>query len=238
MIFLSIIIPVYNNSGVLRDNLPYLVDYLSKKNFDYEILIYDDGSKDGNIVEKISKDFNCKYIKSENNFGKGEAIRKGMVNATGTYRIYTDADIPYESEYIDSIINSLDKEKYDFVIGDRTLNKSSYYQDISFLRSFGSKIFSLLVGGLTSGKFNDTQCGLKGFSADASVILFEKSKIKGFAVDVELLYIASKKNLRIKKIPVKLRTHGVSTVRIIKHGFLVMIDLIKIKIYQLRNKYE
>ncbi|MFA5404656.1 MAG: glycosyltransferase [Ignavibacteria bacterium] len=238
MIFLSVIIPVYNNSNVLKNNLPYLCNYLSKKDFEYEIIIVDDGSKNSRDVEEISKDYNGIYIMSQKNIGKGNAVKKGMLSANGNYRIYTDADIPYENEDIDKIIHSLDKEKYDIIIGDRTLNKSSYYKNVTFLRSFGSKLFSLIVGGVTSGKFEDTQCGLKGFTSEVAVNLFEKSRINGFAIDVELLYLALKMNYKIGKIPVQLRKQGLSTVKIIKHGFFMLVDLIKIKIYQIKNKYE
>lgn len=238
MKYLSIIIPVFENSDVLKNNLSYLCEYLAKNEFEYEIIISDDGCANGEEVEKISKEYKCTYIRSEKNYGKGNAVKKGILMANGIYRIYTDADIPYGNESIDDIIYSLDKEKYDVAIGDRTLYKSSYYKDISFLRSFGSKVFAFVVGGVTYGKFNDTQCGLKGFKSEIAIDLFERSHIKGFALDVELLYLASKRNYKIKKIPVKLRTQGVSTVKIIKHGFLMLVDLIKIKIMQLRNKYE
>jgi dolichyl-phosphate beta-glucosyltransferase len=236
--FLSIIIPVYNNSDVLKNNLLYLKNYLTKKEFDYEIIIVDDGSKDGNNVEKISKQYNCNYFRIPNNRGKGFAIKTGMLNVTGTYRLFTDADIPYESENFDDIIHNLDEEKCQVVIGNRTLNKSSYFKDISFLRSLGSKFFSFLVGGITSEKFADTQCGLKGFTAEAAEEIFTRTKINGFAIDVELIYLAVKKNLIINQIPVNLRTQGISTVKILKHGFLMLVDLIKIKIYQIREKYD
>lgn len=223
---------------MLSNNLPYLLDYFSKKNYDFEIIISDDGSKDSDVVEKISREYNCKYLKSGNNMGKGSALKNGIFNSSGAYRIFTDADIPYNGADIDNIITSLQKDNFDMVIGDRTLLKSSYYKNISFIRSFGSKIFSSIVGGITSGKFNDTQCGLKGFTEKCALDLFGKSKINGFAIDVELIYLALRKNYTVKKIPVTLRKQGVSTVKIIKHGILMLIDLIKIKVYQVTRKYD
>jgi len=238
LIFLSIIIPVYNNSDVLKYNLPYLAGYLSKKDYDYEIIIVDDGSSNGSEVKNISDNFNCRYIVNGKNFGKGYSIKQGMLNSDGKYRVFTDADIPYEIEDLEKIIETLDKEKYDMVIGDRTLNASSYFKDVSILRSFGSKFFSLIIGGITSGNFSDTQCGLKGFTAETGVDLFNRTKINGFAIDVELIYLAFKRNYKIGKIPVKLRKQGVSTVMIFKHGILMLFDLFKIKYYQLSKKYE
>lgn len=238
MTFLSIIIPVYNNTDVLKNNLPYLLNHLKRQNYEYEIIIVDDGSKERRNIEDISKKFNCKYIRSDKNLGKGNAVKIGVLNAEGKYRIFTDADIPYQNEDINNIINFLDKEKYDVVIGDRTLSKSTYYKEISVFRSFGSKFFSFVIGGVTSGKFSDTQCGLKGFSSVCAIDLFNKSQINGFAIDVELIFLAIKNEYKIKKIPVTLRKQGTSTVKVIKHGFLMLIDLFKIKIYQIRNKYD
>jgi len=177
LIFLSIIIPVYNNSDVLKINLPYLKKYLSTKEFEYEILIVDDGSKDSGNVEKISRQYNCNYLRIQNNKGKGFAIKAGMLNASGKYRVFTDADIPYESKNLDDILHNLDEEKYQVVIGDRTLNKSSYFKDVSFLRLLGSKFFSFVIGGITTRKFADTQCGLKGFTSEAVSNIFKKTLI-------------------------------------------------------------
>lgn len=238
MAYLSVIISVYNNSDVLKNNLPYLADYLSKKEYDYDIIIVDDGSANGSEIKNISENYNCRYVVNAKNFGKGYSVKRGMLISDAKYKIFTDADIPYGNEDLEKIIESLDKEKYDMVIGDRSMNTSSYFKDVSVLRSFGSKFFSFIIGGITSGKFNDTQCGLKGFTAEAAADLFNRTKINGFAVDVELIYLAFKSNYRIGRIPVKLRKQGPSTVMIFKHGILMLVDLIKIKYFQLSKKYE
>jgi dolichyl-phosphate beta-glucosyltransferase len=161
-----------------------------------------------------------------------------MLHSESTYRIFTDADVPYEVGDIDKIIHNLESGKCDVAIGDRSLLKSASSGDVTFLRSFGSKFFSFVVGGLMAEKFGDTQCGLKGFTAKAANELFSKTRINGFAIDVELLYLVLKKNYTICKVPVKLRKQGVSTVKVFKHGFLMLVDLIKIKINRMSGKYE
>lgn len=235
---LSIILPVYNNPEVLKNNLPYLTGYLSKKIYEYEIIIVDDGSKDESYVKNISNQFHCVYLRNKNNSGKGSAVKTGMLHSESTYRVFTDADVPYNGEDLDKIIQNLEGGKCDVAIGDRSLLKSASSGDVTFLRSFGSKIFSFVVGGLMAGKFGDTQCGLKGFTAKAANELFGMSGINGFAIDVELLYLALKKNYTICKVPVKLRKQGVSTVKVFKHGFLMLVDLIKIKVNRMSGKYE
>ncbi|MBI5403126.1 MAG: glycosyltransferase [Ignavibacteriae bacterium] len=234
---LSIILPVYNNQDELKKNIGYLTEFFNQKAISYEIIIVDDCSSNAGEIIEIADDYNCLYIRNEKNSGKGESVKRGMLKASGKYRLFTDADIPYEKEGIELMLEKLDKEKFDVVIGDRTLFKSEY-KNGSFLRSTGSRIFSLIVRELTSGKFPDTQCGLKGFTAESAETLFRKTKIKGFAVDVELLYLALMHNYKIGKVPVKLRSHSVSTVSVIKHGFQMVVDLMKIKIYRLRKKYE
>jgi dolichyl-phosphate beta-glucosyltransferase len=228
---------VYNNKDILKENIAYLFKYLKEKKYGYEVIIVDDGSSNGIEIKKIADDYDCLYIKNIKNYGKGYSVKKGILESTGEYKIFTDADIPYENESIDLILSKLEKENYDVAIGDRTLMKSEY-KNVSFLRSFGSKFFSYVVWGLTSGKFGDTQCGLKGFTAGVANVLFGKTLIKGFALDVELLYLALKQNYKIAKVPVKLRAQNVSTVSILKHGFLMLVDLIRIKLFQIRKKYE
>ena len=94
-----------------------------------------------------------------------------------------------------------------------------------------------MVGGLIKNGLNDTQCGLKGFTADTAISLFSKSRINGFAFDVEILYLAGINNFRIQKVPVKLRTKNSSSVRVIKHGIMMIFDLIKIKKNQIFKLY-
>lgn len=235
---ISIILPVYNNRKILEDNISYLTEFMEAGKYDYEIVIVDDGSKDGELIKKIAVENKCTYIRNEINTGKGFAVKNGMMKSSGKVKIFTDADIPYENESLKIIIEKLCNNEADVVIGDRTLLKSSYFKNVSAIRSLGSRFFSFVVWGITSGKFGDTQCGLKGFTSESAAVIFGKTHIRGFALDVELLYLAVKFNYRVEKIPVKLRNQTVSTVSVIKHGFLMLVDLLRIKLFQIRKKYE
>ncbi len=234
---LSIIIPVFNNSSVLESNLPLLINELSIKKYDFEIIIVDDGSKNQLRTQKIAQYLGAFYIGLDKNRGKGAAIKEGMNIAKGEFRIFTDADIPYEFKSIESMISEFKTGKSDLIIGDRTLVKSEYYDRLSFIRNFGSKLFTLLVGSIFKKGLSDTQCGLKGFTADAAKYLFSKSIINGFAFDVEILYLANKYNYQIQRVPVKLRNQSSSSVRVLKHGISMLIDLFKIKINQILKLY-
>ncbi len=235
---LSIIIPSYQGAEVLSNNIPGLLNYLDGKKFSYEVIIVDDGSEDNGATEKIVRDLGCIFYKNNKNLGKGSAVRSGMLQAKGDYRIYTDVDVPFEYSAFENFLNYLAVKEFDVVVGDRTLPGSVYFAEISRFRKIGSKLFSFIVGRFVAGGYFDTQCGMKGFKASVAIDLFSISKINGFAFDVELLYISLKRNYDIKRLPVVLRCQEGASVNMVRHGFGMLIDLYKIKWNQIRGKYK
>lgn len=238
MPYLSIIIPSYKSSEPLNKNLPVLLDYLFKKDFSWEVVIVDDGSDDNGTTECIAKKYNCRYLKNPKNMGKGMALRNGMVNSTGEFRIFTDADIPYQTDVLDKIISYLDFKEFHMVVGDRTLNESTYFESITPLRNVGSKIFSSIIGKFITTGVYDTQCGIKGFRGEVADDLFFVSKVNGFTIDVELFYIAFKRNYDIKRLPVQLRSTDGKSVNVLKHGLLMLLDVPFIISNYYRGKYK
>jgi dolichyl-phosphate beta-glucosyltransferase len=236
-IILSIIIPSYNNSDIFDRNAPLLIDFLKKTALRYEIILVDDGSNKDTNGKRIAEKYGCDYIKYSKNMGKGFAVRTGMLRAKGDIKIFTDTDIPFELDALQSIINYFTKKDYDVVIGDRTLTNSTYFNEISFFRKFGSSIFTFFVGRFVTTGMNDTQCGLKGFKKEVADDLFSHSKINGFAFDVEIIYISLKRNYDIKRIPVQLRNTEGNSVSLFKHSFKMLLDIFLIKLYHIQGKY-
>lgn len=238
MPYLSVIIPSYNSAAVLKNNLPYLLQYLNEKKYAFETIVVDDGSLDNGLTKQIAEELGCIYLKNEKNIGKGESVRKGMLHAQGQFRIFTDADIPFNAEAFEQFLHYLDEKEFDIVIGDRTLTESSYFNSKSGVRNIASKGFSFFVGRFIAGGMFDTQCGIKGFKAAVANDLFNVGRVKGFTFDVELLYIALKRNYDIKRLPVTLRSQEGQSVKLLLHSFTMMADLMKIKINHLTKKYE
>ena len=87
------------------------------------------------------------------------------------------------------------------VIGDRTFPQSRYETELSFGRRMASAVFSRITNVIVTGGFFDTQCGLKGFRGDVADALFGLQTVNRFAFDVELIYLALKNGLEIKRIP-------------------------------------
>jgi len=238
---ISIVIPSYRSAKVLENNLPYLKTFLIEKELDAEILIVDDGSNDGGKTQQVAERNDCIFLSYPKNIGKGGAVSFGMQQAKGDICIFTDADIPFETDAIEAIIRYIGFKEFDLVIGDRGLPTSNYFNVISNQRRFGSGFFTFITGRFITTGISDTQCGLKGFRREVAKDLFNVSRIKGFTFDVELVYISLKRNYDIKKIPVSLRCQEGNSVSVLKHGFKMVIDLFVIKFNYLRgyyNKYE
>ncbi len=217
----SLIIPTYSKFFWLKNTILKL-----KENFPQaEIIVVDDGSKDETF--KIQEIFGSQivYLKNETNQGKGESLRKGFKVAQGDFLIFTDDDLPYGVEGILKILNELEKGG-DLVIGIR----EQFYSDVFYKKIMRPVLYwmNFVFFGL---KYPDTQCGLKGFKKEVGKKLFNLSFIKGFAIDVEILYLAKKFNFKVKVIKVKQEDTARSTFKmpeIIKMFF----ELLKIKFHR------
>lgn len=235
---LSLVIPTYNSADLLQANLPGVLAYLDGLGISYEVLVVDDGSRDEGLTSQVTQDFGCRYLANEHNRGKGAALRLGMLAAEGEYRIFTDADIPYQYDALERFLWHLDSKEFHLVIGDRTLAGSQYSQGVPFARGIGSRLYRLIVGRVVVTGIMDTQCGIKGFRAEVAQDLFSVARIDRFATDVELLYIAMKRNYDIKRLPVQLRTWSRSQLRPLQDGSKMLIDLLRILINYYRGSYQ
>jgi dolichyl-phosphate beta-glucosyltransferase len=227
---ISIILP-YFNKEVRREDLEKLRIYMANNFSSFEIVIVNDGSKNSERILEIAKDLNFEYIELKRNAGKGYAIRTGMLYSKGSKKIFFDFDLPYDLDSISIISGQLNN--YDIVIGDRSLKDSQYYKNVNFLKNFLSKLFSSISSGIIGSTFDDTQCGIKGFTENSADNLFYNLKTKGFGFDVEILFLAVKNNYTIKRIPVKLISNKTNIFSYLKSGTLILKD-----IYNIRKVYK
>lgn len=234
---ISFILPVYNDAHILDKNLPILYNYLRSIKIDYEIIVVDDGSIDSHQSQVVAERHHCRFLQNGRNLGKGAAIRQGMLQARGEFCFYTDGDIPFQVEALERFIYYLDFKEFDIVTGDRTLPGAEYYGNVSSLRKMSSRFFSFLVGRFVAGGFFDTQCGLKGFRATIARDLFSRARINGFAFDIEILYLALKRNYDIKRLPVRIRCNEGCSVKVLRHGPGMFLDIFRVKFFHLTGAY-
>lgn len=239
---LSIVIPLYNEEKNLEKNLESYLVYLKNQQYDYEIILVDDGSFDNTktIANKFVENNNkIKLISYDENKGKGSAVCTGLSRAKGDYSLFIDADGATSINHVDFIWKAF-KEGAQIVIGSRNnkdaegakqIKKQALWKRV--LGILGNKLIqSLAVPGI-----NDTQCGFKAFTQKAAKTIVPKVTIDRWGFDVEMLSIARLHDLEIKTVPVLWKNSNESRVGI-KGYFITLFELMKIKNNLLLKKYK
>lgn len=238
---LSVVLPCYRAAALARQSVRTLVDAFEGCVSSYEIIVVDDGADDcEQALAGVTAGASGRVgvITLERNRGKGAAVAAGMAKAQGAVRVYTDIDVPYGAEPILLIESLIRTRGFHVVIGDRTFPQSLYETELPLGRRVASSVFSFITATLVTGGFFDTQCGLKGFRGDIAQVLFELQRVDRFAFDVELLYIALKYGLEIKRIPVVLESNTTSSVRLGRDAMQTFIDVARIKLNQMQGLYR
>jgi len=228
--FLSVIIPAYNEVNRLPLTLIDIDRHLSKQEYSYEIIVVNDGSRDSTseIVERfIPLIKNLRLIDNKINNGKGAAVKQGMLEAKGNIRLYTDAD---NSTSVDQFNNMMPyfKQSYDVVIGSRCVPGSALDTPQPLARRLMEKIANIFTRFLLLRGIKDARCGFKAFTEEAANVIFSRTKINRWSMDIESLTLANKLGFTIKEIPVHWIDSSFSHVRFV--NFLqIFWETIKIR---------
>lgn len=227
---ISVIIPMYNESSIAEQTARSLSQYMSEHFEDYEVIFFDDGSKD-NCCELVNAlELPCvRALRYEQNRGKGCAVRHGMLAAEGDIRIFTDADLAYGMDVLSRAVEIMKEDpKADMVIGSRNLGKDGY-EGYTWYRKLMSKAYIKVLCTVGGFKLSDSQCGIKAFRGEAAQAVFSECQVDGFAFDFEVILRATKKGYIISEMPVKIINHRESTVRPVRDTFKMLGDLMRIK---------
>ena len=236
---LSVIVPAYNEEKRLPQTLREINDYLKKQNYESEIIIVSDGSKDRTVgVAKnlMSEIKNLRVIEFKENRGKGFGVKEGMLGALGDFRLFTDADNSTPVNQIEKIWPEFEKG-FDIVIGSRDLKGAILDPPQPLFRRFTGEVFKYLrkiIVGLWD--IEDSQCGFKCFKKKAAENIFPKCKISRFAFDPEILLIGKKLGYKIKEVPIYWKNDLTSKVKL-KSMVKMLVDLFKIRWNLITKKY-
>lgn len=239
--YLSIIIPAYNEERRIGKTLKEIDKYLSKQSYDYEILVVSDGSKDktSEVVKNLASSIkNLKLIDNKENYGKGYVTRQGMLEAKGDYRIFTDADNSTSIDQVEKMLPYF-KQGYDVVIGSRDIKGAVLDPPQPFLRKMIlGKGFRLLTQ-ITCGTWHilDSQCGFKCLTKKAVEDILPKCKIDRWAFDPEILVVSKKMGYKIKEVPVVWKNDLESKVKF-KSIIKMAIDLFRIRLNLIKGIYD
>jgi dolichyl-phosphate beta-glucosyltransferase len=233
----SVVLPCYRAAETASRTVEALSAYLPTVSATWEILVVDDGGNDFGATPLPDRP-GVRLLSHPRNRGKGAAVRTGMLAARGQVRVFTDVDMPYDRELVPLMMEYITQAGFHLVIGDRTLPGSVYAEATSVTRRLLSGVASRFIGSLVTGGFHDTQCGIKAMRGDVADQLFPLVRIDRFAFDVEVVYLALKHRLDIKRVPVRLRRGDGSSVRPVRDAIRSSVDLLAIKWRQTRGDYR
>jgi glycosyltransferase involved in cell wall biosynthesis len=237
---LSIVVPAVNEEKRLPQSLEKIHAYLEAKGWRAEVIVVDDGSRDGTagVVDAASARFQeVRRLSNSTNHGKGFAVRQGMLAAQGEIALFSDADLSTPIEEADKLIAAIREDGYDGAIGSRNLDRKLIGTHQSLLRQTGGRLFNGAVRFLTGLSFADTQCGFKAFRRDRGRILFEQQQIEGFGFDPEILFLAKRHGLRVAEIPVRWAHDEGSKVKFVEDGLRMIGQIATIRRNARRGTY-
>jgi dolichyl-phosphate beta-glucosyltransferase len=230
---LSVVIPCYNEAGKVENDIRAALEYFGSQPYSFELILVDDGSADGtgSLLQAACRAAgpHARAICYRPNRGKGCAVRTGMLQATGRYRLFADAGlcVPY-SETGKGL--ALLETGADVAIASRKLAQSQVTEKQAGYRRIGSSVFGLLVRRWMGLRYSDTQCGFKLFTAQAAERLFSASRIDGFMFDAETLINARKFGLTVKEFPVEWRADPDSRYKPFTGSFRNLLELVRIQL--------
>jgi dolichyl-phosphate beta-glucosyltransferase len=216
-LFLSLIIPAYNEAARLGASLATVFDYLNAQVYDSEVVVVDDGSADATlrVAEEsfaASGRVASRVVSVGVNRGKGNAVRTGLLAARGRVALFSDADLSTPITETPKLTGAIRSGECDIAFGSRALDRNLIGTHQPWRREQSGRAFNLAVRLATRLPFHDTQCGFKAFRMDVCRPVVEAGRIDRFGFDVELLYVAHAAGLRLREVPVRWNDVAGSTV--------------------------
>ena len=235
--FISIVIPVYNEEKRIGSFLSSVINYVNKKDFSYEVVIVDDGSRDATtsivkslLDEKLPDKY--KILKLPVNLGKGAAIRRGMLESNGEYIFFLDADGSTSINEIDHFIPHFSVD-YDIYIATRAIKHKA-----PFKRKIFGYGYIFLANCFLQLRVSDITCGFKCYKRASVQKIFSRQKLNNWSFDAEDIFVARKHGIKIKEIPVRWVHISGSKVNVLKNIFVCSLDLFRIRFYDIKGKYS
>ena len=228
---LTLIIPMYNEESIVESTLREVGSYM-KETFleDYEILCVNDGSRDRTAaIVRECADPAVRLVSYEENRGKGYAVRRGALEATGDVVLFTDCDLAYGTGVIKTFYDVLSPGGApDVAVGSRVLHKNGY-GEYSLARRIVSRTYILVLRLLGGLRLSDSQCGCKGFCNAAAKRIFSAAEVDRFAFDFEAILLAEHFGYTLCEVPVAVERHGKSSVRVVRDTLRMLRDLRRMK---------
>jgi dolichyl-phosphate beta-glucosyltransferase len=237
--YLSVIIPAYNEEQRIGNTLRAIHAYLQQQPYSAEIIVVDDGSHDGtaSLVRTFDTTPPICLLQNDRNRGKGFSVRQGFLHARGEYLLFSDADLSTPIEEVETLLAAL-YESCDIAIGSRALPGSRVEVHQPWYRENMGRLFNLFVQALAVPGIHDTQCGFKCFGREAARAICQRMTTERFGFDVEMLYLARRLGYRVREVPVVWRNSPQSRVRVWRDSICMITELLRIRWNSVRGRYN
>jgi len=212
------VLPAFNEEATIAKVVLKTQKYVDK------VIVVDDGSSD--MTATIAEKLGALVIRHNENLGKGAALKTGfdMAKSLDCKIVVTlDSDGQHDPDDIPNVIEPLLKNEADIVIGSRKLLKSK----VPLHKKLGNKFLNFITNAASGTTISDTQSGFRAYSKKALEIL--EIKDHGIGIESQLIMDATKKNLRIKEVPISI-TYGkkTSTYNFFRHGTYVILTILRV----------
>jgi len=221
---ITVIIPVHNESSIIADSAARIAAAIRKAGWEYEIIIFEDGSTDGSAAAARALEGGDKRVRaiiSESRLGRGLSLASAIRAAKGDTIAYMDADLATDLAHLPELIHAIE-EGADIATGSRLI-RGSVVEGRNAARGFASRGYNLLLRILFGSRIRDHQCGFKAFRKSSVIPLLDRVRDRHWFWDSELLILAQRSGLRVVEFPVRWKDRKDSRVRL--HSDIVRMGL-------------
>ena len=237
----SLVIPAYNERERILPTLETVAEFFrAHPDYEPEILVVSDGSTDGTaelVAEWCVTHPDTRLIAYQPNRGKGYAVRRGMLEATGDVCVLCDADLSTPISELPRFIDFYNNRRR-VVVASRALPSSHIEGWRPGLRLYGGIAFNRFVQAAAVPGCWDTQCGFKLFPGDAAAAIFGRCLCDGFAYDVEALAVARHLDYEILELGVVWDNSPDTKVRVARDLLPAVRDVLAVAWRRRRGYYE
>jgi glycosyltransferase involved in cell wall biosynthesis len=235
--FLSVVIPARNEETRLPHALGSLFAFLDKQPYPSEVVVVENASSDRTleIAQKFGGNFPGLRVLHEDRPGKGRAVRRGVLEARGAYRLIADTDFSMPVEQISQFLPPACE--YDVSIASREAPGAVRYNE-PYYRHLSGRVFNLLIRLLVLPGLQDTQCGFKCFREKVAEDIFRYQIMTGWSFDVELLVIARRHGYTIHEIGIPWTYYSGSRISVFRDSWRMTLDLLTIRRNARRGVYD
>ena len=227
--FLSIIIPAYNEENRLQSALDQVLGFIEQQPFESEVVVVENGSRDRTL--EIAQEFAAEHSHfiaiHEEERGKGRAVKRGMLEASGEFRFMCDADLSMPVTEINCFLPPV-LTGFDIAIASREAPGAVRYNEPAY-RHLGGRAVNAMIQLLALPDLQDTQCGFKCFRASIAEDLFRLSELTGWSFDVEILYLARLKGYRVVEVPIPWYFNPDSKISPLKDALRMGWDILRMR---------